>query len=1013
MNLGRESETVEFKKSTSELKEGVISIASVLNKHGNGTLYFGVKDNGDVVGQDIGKDTQRDISRAISNHIKPDCYYEITVRKTPDEVEYIEVFFNGSDVPYSAYGRYYQRFADEDKIISRTQLGKFFQKRQEDYAGWGERYFQARPSSIDSLLLLGAWDEQNKRDRELVSALCGVEYAEAVQALNGELEAGVIVLKNSKWVVEDRLSVLERIGKRLTGASLKSLAKPLSEMLTSIDMQYTLPEDERIWADVKNVNRGCSDIMREAAAAFCACLSNNRHFVLNCLDNDIDLFLHDVIAPIFDKDDWKVLASSESVLPLLAEAAPSTYLALVKHNLQDNVAVKELFQNKTGGFISMGLGSALIRGIQIAAIDENVFSRAIDVLIDFFDITPYAKNALVETLLPWRPQTMASVKSRKGIGKKLAETPNEEAWEALLDLLPNRTNRILGVLNPQYLKVPDFTQNAKENITVQEIVDVGSAYASDAIKGMSDNVQRMVDLVDILDSFSSVGLVGDFCSHISPEIENLDDNERYNLWCALLKWTGHWRDHLDWPHSPPQEDLVLVEELASTVKPQNDYVDLLRVCSLEDYELIDLSDLKKERDVANEMRVNFMRSSYESSGFSIVHKLISLGAKPHLVGATLAQIQISKEDENNILEMHNGLDEESMNLASAYVWKKQQECGWAWVDSLSMVEWSPNRIASFFSSLDCDKDAWERAELVLGSDDSEYWKKAGRLYDFTDVASVEHYATKMLSVGRFETALEVAGHAASKGIKISTDIAFEMLENFNGDVADTMTSFYIENILKYLEETSPTDRLFRLEWRFARVISDRHRQDSYLFKRLAEDPDAFVEILLFANGKNLETTEKVPSETRLHANFYVLAKWCIVPGYKENRVFDEKVFEKWLDRVLQKANEVGCLESAERQLGRNFFHSKPDTDEFFIPKAIASFLESSDLACEGYRMESVNSREVHFVDETGEQEENIANSYEEKAKSAEAEGYVKFAAALHSIASHYRAEAERNRNSDW
>ena len=37
----RESETVEFKKSTSELKEGIISLCSMLNKHKKGFLYFG------------------------------------------------------------------------------------------------------------------------------------------------------------------------------------------------------------------------------------------------------------------------------------------------------------------------------------------------------------------------------------------------------------------------------------------------------------------------------------------------------------------------------------------------------------------------------------------------------------------------------------------------------------------------------------------------------------------------------------------------------------------------------------------------------------------------------------------------------------------------------------------------------------------------------------------------------------------------------------------------------------
>lgn len=41
MNIGMETETVEFKKTTGELKEGMISIASMLNKSGRGILYSG------------------------------------------------------------------------------------------------------------------------------------------------------------------------------------------------------------------------------------------------------------------------------------------------------------------------------------------------------------------------------------------------------------------------------------------------------------------------------------------------------------------------------------------------------------------------------------------------------------------------------------------------------------------------------------------------------------------------------------------------------------------------------------------------------------------------------------------------------------------------------------------------------------------------------------------------------------------------------------------------------------
>ncbi len=76
----KETETVELKTSTSELKEAVISIAAILNKHGKGKLYFGVNDHGLVIGQSIGKNTLRDVTEAISAHIEPKLFPRVTAR---------------------------------------------------------------------------------------------------------------------------------------------------------------------------------------------------------------------------------------------------------------------------------------------------------------------------------------------------------------------------------------------------------------------------------------------------------------------------------------------------------------------------------------------------------------------------------------------------------------------------------------------------------------------------------------------------------------------------------------------------------------------------------------------------------------------------------------------------------------------------------------------------------------------------------------------------------------------
>ena len=121
MNIGKETEQIEFKKSTGELKEGVISIASMLNKHGSCELYFGVKNDGDTIGQQIGNDTLREISQAIANFIKPQIIPSISVELVETN-NIIKVSASGGERPYSAYGKYYLRSADEDREISPSLL---------------------------------------------------------------------------------------------------------------------------------------------------------------------------------------------------------------------------------------------------------------------------------------------------------------------------------------------------------------------------------------------------------------------------------------------------------------------------------------------------------------------------------------------------------------------------------------------------------------------------------------------------------------------------------------------------------------------------------------------------------------------------------------------------------------------------------------------------------------------------------------------------------------------------
>ncbi len=120
-NMLKESETVELKKSTSELKEAVVSISAILNKHGQGEVFFGIKDNGTVVGQMIGKDTIKDVTEAIVEHIEPKIYPKVEIEKIQG-MSCIVVDFHGMNSPYFAYGRAYMRVGESNKQLSVQEI---------------------------------------------------------------------------------------------------------------------------------------------------------------------------------------------------------------------------------------------------------------------------------------------------------------------------------------------------------------------------------------------------------------------------------------------------------------------------------------------------------------------------------------------------------------------------------------------------------------------------------------------------------------------------------------------------------------------------------------------------------------------------------------------------------------------------------------------------------------------------------------------------------------------------
>lgn len=130
------------------------SVASILNKHGRGTLYFGVRpSDGEVVGQDVSEKTLRDVSQAFTNRIEPRVYPTVDSLSTGDGKTYIRATFSGDERPYACDGRYRIRSADEDLPMSTALLEQLMLERASHRNPWDRRPSGKTVADVDEDLL--------------------------------------------------------------------------------------------------------------------------------------------------------------------------------------------------------------------------------------------------------------------------------------------------------------------------------------------------------------------------------------------------------------------------------------------------------------------------------------------------------------------------------------------------------------------------------------------------------------------------------------------------------------------------------------------------------------------------------------------------------------------------------------------------------------------------------------------------------------------------------------------
>ena len=199
MNLGIETETLEFKKSTGELKEAMHSICAILNKHQHGELYFGVKSDGTPIGQIVTEESLREVSQKIGNFIEPKIYPEIS-KVIIEGKECIYVKFEGNHVPYFSYGVARIRVADEDLQMSPEEITELLLKSGREGNRWENLVSNKCVDDVDEVLLRKYTNQAHDVGRIAIS------YTDKETVLNQlELTEGKKLLNAGKVLFSDDL----------------------------------------------------------------------------------------------------------------------------------------------------------------------------------------------------------------------------------------------------------------------------------------------------------------------------------------------------------------------------------------------------------------------------------------------------------------------------------------------------------------------------------------------------------------------------------------------------------------------------------------------------------------------------------------------------------------------------------------------------------------------------------------------------------------------------------------
>lgn len=872
--------------------------------------------------------------------------------------------------------------------------------------------------------LIGSWNEKYDGDVQTVAALMGLDYqlwlAKAREILH--TPDSPLSVHDGRWTVANRVALFSGLGSRLLDQNLTEFRKLAVRALTEADPAFELPPEERYAASIHGKTMSRSAELRKGLAEGLALLGTQPDATSHCSSGAAELTAFASIRDILGDADAIRWGSLNPVLPVLAEASPRSFLEAVEAALaRSPCPFDELFAQEDNGITGQNYLNGLVRALEGLAWDPEHLVRVVVVLADLASHDPGGNwsnrpsNSLATVLLPWLPQTLASIEKRlAAVRTVLAEQP-DVGWTLLLQLLPGHQSISSGTHRPAWRKT--IPEDWEKGVSRGEYWEQVKAYAELALKAAGEDPHRLAQLANRLSDLPQATFTG-FLDQLASVGVGMPEEQRSEIWTALTRFARKHRRHSDAGWALPADRIKLVEATADALAPSNPFERHQYLFDQNDSDLYERNgeweDQRKALDLKREQAVAELLAGGD------LDQLLAFADKvrsPRQVGLALGIAGDESLDRELLPALLSESGGKRRLLADGYIWRRFELQGWQWADKLPSSDWTALDKARFLSELPFDQAVWDRAGDWLKDEAGLYWS-AVQVSPYHSNGDLSIAVEKLLEVGRPHAAIEcLAAQRFSGKAPAENQVVRALLAGVSSaETAGAMDSHNIIELIKWLQKQTDVSKeaLFKVEWAYLQLLGPYSEARPVLLERkLASDPAFFSEVIqVLYRSENEEAVEDQPSAEKkaIATNaWHLLHDWRTPPGLHSDGSFAANEFDDWLAAVRELCEASGRLDVAMIQAGSVLIHVPPDPDGLWINRGVAGALNARDAEHlrNGFSTALFNSRGVHWVDPTGSPERALADEYRGKAEAVENEGFQRFATMLREIAEGYERDATR------